>query len=352
MSASTAASESLSTMLGGSTSNVKISKFGLGLMLLTATPNPVPDEQAFAAIKAAIDLVPADQKLFINSSEFYGFPPNPTANLELLARFFTKYPELADRTFLSVKGARGTSGQTMLTFDASPENLQRSVDGINKALDGKKRLDLFECARVDPNIPIEQAMETLKDLVKEGKFDHIGVSEISAESLKKAAAVAPIAAVEIEVSPWSYEEETKKVIATCADLKIPIAAYSPLGRGFLTGQLKKADLPPAFIDLNRLRLHIQNVVHNQQIVDALAAIAEKKGLTTAQLSLAWVSSLGLHIVPIPGSSKVHRVQENFAGCNIKLSEEELESINAAVEDIGVKGGRYFDLSREQEHRWG
>ncbi|KAG8966416.1 hypothetical protein FRC05_002662 [Tulasnella sp. 425] len=340
MSASTAASESLSTMLGGSTSNVKISKFGLGLMLLTATPNPVPDEQAFAAIKAAIDLVPADQKLFINSSEFYGFPPNPTANLELLARFFTKYPELADRTFLSVKGARGTSGQTMLTFDASPENLQRSVDGINKALDGKKRLDLFECARVDPNIPIEQAMETLKDLVKEGKFDHIGVSEISAESLKKAAAVAPIAAVEIEVSPWSYEEETKKVIATCADLKIPIAAYSQTSH------------PVTFAFGTPAGKTRHNVVHNQQIVDALAAIAEKKGLTTAQLSLAWVSSLGLHIVPIPGSSKVHRVQENFAGCNIKLSEEELESINAAVEDIGVKGGRYFDLSREQEHRWG
>ncbi|KAG8947853.1 hypothetical protein FRC04_010211 [Tulasnella sp. 424] len=350
MSASTAASESLSTMLGGSASNVKISKFGLGLMFLTATPNPVPDEQAFAAIKAAIDLVPADQKLFINSSEFYGFPPNFTANLELLARFFTKYPELANRTFLSVKG--GTSGPTMLTFDASPENLRRSVDAINKALDGKKRLDLFECARVDRNIPIEQTMETLKGLVKEGKFDHIGVSEISAESLKKAAAVAPIAAVEIEVSPWSYEEETKKVIATCADLKIPIAAYSPLGGGFLTGQLKKEDLPSGDIRPLHARFQDEALAHNQQVVDALTAVADKKGLTTAQLSLAWVSSLGPHIVPIPGSSKVHRIQENFAGCNARLSDEDVESIQAAVEAIGVKGERYFDGSGGVEHRWG
>ncbi|KAG8939270.1 hypothetical protein FRC04_006734 [Tulasnella sp. 424] len=349
MSAPTTASESLSTTLGGSASNVRISKAGLGLMLLTWVPNPVPDEQAFAAIKAAIDLVPTDQKLFINSAEFYGHEPL-TANLDLLARFFTKYPELADRTFLSVKG--GTSGPALRTVDGSPENLRRSVDAINKALDGKKRLDLFECARVDPNIPIEQTMETLKGLVKEGKFDHIGVSEISAESLKKAASVAPIAAVEIEVSPWSYEEETKKVIATCAELKIPVAAYSPLGRGFLTGQLKKEDLPEGDIRLHFARFQDEALAHNQKIVDALAAIAEKKGLTNAQLCLAWVSNLGPQIVPIPGSSKVHRVQENFVGCNIKLSEEEVDSIKAAIEDIGVKGGRYLGLSKEQEYRWG
>ncbi|KIO25247.1 hypothetical protein M407DRAFT_244126 [Tulasnella calospora MUT 4182] len=350
MSASTAAGESLSTMLGGSASNIKIHKTGLGLMLLTWTPNPVPDEQSFPAIKAAIDLVPANERLLINSAEFYGGQEHFTANLELLARFFTKYPELADRTFLSVKG--GTSGTEIHVVDGSPENLRRSVDAINKALDGKKRLDLFECARVDPKIPIEQVMESLKGLIKEGKFDHIGVSEISAETLKKAAAVAPIASVEIEVSPWSYEEETKKVIATARDLKIPVVAYSPLGRGFLTGQLKKEDLPAGDMRLRFSRFQDEALAHNQKIVDALSAIAQKKGVTNAQLSLAWVSNLGPHMVPIPGSSKVNRVQENFAGGNIKLTEEEVESIKAAVEDVGVKGGRYFDMSKEQEHRWG
>ncbi|KAG9044570.1 hypothetical protein FS837_007916 [Tulasnella sp. UAMH 9824] len=350
MSTSTAAGESLSTMLGGSASDIRVHKTGLGLMLLTWVPNPVPDEQAFSAIKAAIDLVPTNEKLLINSAGFYGSDEHPTANLELLARFFTKYPELADRTVLSVKG--GDVGSIIRTIDCSPENLRRSVDSINKALDGKKRLDIFECARVDPKIPIEQVMESLNGLVKEGKFDHIGASEISAESLKKAAAVAPIAIVEIEVSPWSYEEETKKVIASCADLKVPIVAYSPLGRGFLTGQLKKEDLPVGDLRLRFARFQDEALAHNQKVVDALSAIAQKKGVTSAQLSLAWVSSLGPHIIPIPGSSKVHRVQENLAGGNIKLTEEEMENIKAAVEDVGVKGGRYFGMSKEQEYLWG
>ncbi|KAG8914822.1 hypothetical protein FRC00_010578, partial [Tulasnella sp. 408] len=293
MSASTATTESSSTVLGGSASNVKIHRPGLGLMMLTWTPNPVPDEQAFAAIKAAIDLVPADEKLLINSGEFYGGQEHFTANLELIARFFTKYPELADRTFLSVKG--GTTATAIHIVDGSPENLRRSVDAVNKALDGKKRLDLFECARVDPKIPIEQVMESLNGLVKEGKFDHIGVSEISAETLKKAAAVAPIAAVEIEVSPWSYEEETKKVIATAEDLKIPVIAYSPLGRGFLTGQLKKEDLPEGDMRLRFARFQDEAMAHNQKIVDALSAIAQKKGVSNAQLSLAWVTNLGPHV---------------------------------------------------------
>ncbi|KAG8988710.1 hypothetical protein FRB90_002595 [Tulasnella sp. 427] len=337
-------------MLGGSASNIKIHKTGLGLMMLTWTPTPTPDNQAFAAIKAAIDLVPADEKLLINSGEFYGGQEHFTANLELVARFFTKYPELADRTFLSVKG--GTSAEALHIVDGSPANLRRSVDAINAALGGKKKLDLFECARVDPKIPIEEVMGTLKELIKEGKFDHIGVSEIGAESLKKAAAVAPIAAVEIEVSPWSYEEETKNVIATAGELKIPVVAYSPLGRGFLTGQLKKEDLPEGDMRLRFSRFQDEALAHNQKIVDVLTAIAEKKGLTNAQLSLAWVSNLGPHMVPIPGSSKVHRVQENFKGGNIKLTQEEVESITNAVEGVGVKGGRYFDMSKEQEHRWG
>ncbi|KAG8939269.1 hypothetical protein FRC04_006733 [Tulasnella sp. 424] len=339
----------LSTTLVGPTSKVKLHRTGLGVMLLTWTPNPTPDEQAFAAIRAAIDLVPSDEKLLINSGEFYGGPGNFTTGLKLLARFFNKYPELADRTFLSVKG--GTS-PTELHIDCSPENLRRSVDAINEALAGTKRMDLFECARVDQKIPIEEVMETLKELVKEGKFDYIGVCEISAETLKRAAKVADIAAVEIEVSPWSYEEETKKVIATAAELHIAVVAYCPLGRGFLTGQLKKEDLPEGDMRIPYARFQDEAIAHNQKIVDALSSIAQKKGITTAQLSLAWVSALGPHIIPIPGSSKVHRVQENFAAGNVTLTEEEVESIKTAVEDVGVRGGRYFDLSKEQEHRWG
>ncbi|KAG8999879.1 hypothetical protein FRB90_011921, partial [Tulasnella sp. 427] len=290
--------------LGGTASSVMINKVALGLMMLTWTPTPVPDEQAFEAIKAGIEHVPKDRKLLINSGEFYGGQDHFTANLELIARFFTKYPELADRTFLSVKG--GTAPNAIHITDSSPENLRRSVDAVLKALDGKKRLDMFECARVDPKFPIEKIMENLKALQAEGKFDHIGISEVSAETLKKANAVVGIAAVEIEVSPWSYEQETRDVIETAADLKIPVIAYAPLGRGFLTGQLKKEDLPEGDMRRRFARFQDEAMAANQKIVDSLEAIAKKKGISNAELSIAFVSNLGPHMIPLPGSSKAHR----------------------------------------------
>ncbi|KAG8986289.1 hypothetical protein FRB90_004104 [Tulasnella sp. 427] len=350
MSALASSSNTSGVYLGGSASSIKVHKMGLGVMMLTWIKPQLTDEQAFASIKAAIDLVPKDEKLFLNSAEFYGGPSHFTANLELLARFFTKYPELTDRVFLSVKG--GTAADTIFVVDASPQNLRRSVDAINAALGGTKKVDLFECARVDPKIPVEEVMRSLKELIAEGKFDHIGVSEISAATLKKAAAVAEIAAIEIEVSPWSYEEETERVIATAAELKIPIIAYSPLGRGFLTGQISQKTLAQDDPRRRLARFKEDAMTHNQKIIDALTVIAQAKGVTVAQLSLAWVCNLGPHIVPIPGSSKVHRVQENFAAGEIKLTEEEVKSIKDAIAGIGVQGGRYGGLSREVEHLWG
>lgn len=336
--------------LGGTASGITVNKVALGLMLLTWTPTPVPDEQAFEAIKAAIDHVPKDRKLLINSGEFYGGPKHYTANLELLSRFFAKYPELADRTFLSVKG--GTSATEIHIVDSSPANLRRSVDAVLKALDGKKRLDMFECSRVDPKIPVETIMESLKALQAEGKFDHIGISEVSAETLKKANAVVGIAAVEIEVSPWSYEEETRKVIATAADLKIPVIAYAPLGRGFLTGQLTKESLPEG--DMRRMFARFQDeaMAANQKIVDALGAIAQKKGISNAELSIAFVSNLGAHVIPLPGSSKAHRVKQNLDAGNINLTEEDMKAIKDVLASVEVSGGRYFGKSKEQELLWG
>jgi len=339
--------EPQSTQLGGTASTVQIYKIGLGLMMMTWTPNPTPDEQAFETIKTAIDYVPAGQKLFINSGEFYGFKPR-TANLELLARFFAKYPELADRTFLSVKG--GVEADS-LEPNSSPENLRRSVDAVLAALDGKKRLDLFQCARVDKRVSIEDTINTLKVLQEEGKFDHIGISEVSAETVKRANAVQGIAAVEIEVSPWSYEEETKKVIAITQALDIPVIAYSPLGRGFLTGKLKRDDLPEGDFRRNLSKFQKEAEAHNQKIVDALEAIATKKHISTAQLSLAWVSSLGSNIVPLPGSSKASRVKENLDSAKVILTEEELKEINDALEKHTVMGDRYWGEASKKQ-LWG
>ena len=212
--------------------------------MMTWKPTPVPDEDAFAAIKAGIDALPPGAKMFLNSGqrtfipcrqslgnsrgalgEFYGQDLS-VVNLELVARFFEKYPEYAERTFLSVKG--GLRSQK-LEVDGSRENLRRSVDDILKALRGTKKLDLFEPARRDSNYEIEHYAEVLNEMVKEGKFDYIGLSEVAAETVRRAHKVRspflaqylwrvraycmnqvmPVAAVEIEVSLQSYEQQTK-----------------------------------------------------------------------------------------------------------------------------------------------
>ncbi|KAG9085992.1 hypothetical protein FRC07_013233 [Ceratobasidium sp. 392] len=215
--------------------------------------------------------------------------------------------------------------------------------------------------RVDPKVPIEETVATLNKHVESGKIGSIGLSECSAATLARAGKVAKIAAVEIEVSPWSYEEETRRVIATAAELGTIVAAYSPLGHGFLTGKIKsdqlqkgdlRANLPrfsdPEVVspDLKQMRRRAeaagitQAVQKNTNIVIALTEIATKKGITPAQLCLAWVSSLGPYVVPIPGSSRADRTLENMAAASIGLSDAELEEIKSALERNPVSGERY------------
>ncbi|KAH9961500.1 aldo/keto reductase [Russula dissimulans] len=332
--------------LGGAT----VAKVGHGLMMMTWKPTPIPDEEAFATIKAGIDALPPGTKMFLNSGEFYG-QGLTIANVELVARFFEKYPEYADRTFLSVKGGL-LPGQ--LAVDGSEKNLRRSVDDILKALRGTKKLDLFEPARRDRKYEIESTMKVLNDLVKEGKFDHIGLSEVGAETLRRAHKVAPIAAVEIEVSLQAYEQEQKDVIAACKELGIALVAYSPLGRGLLTGHIKSSqDFPEGDFRREYSRFQDDNIGHNLRLVDALSAIAKRKGVTVAQLSIAWVGAHGDFVIPLPGSSNVKRTLENQAAGDVELSVEDLTEIGQLLEEYPTKGGRYVDgLTDEQLHLWG
>ncbi|KAG1905976.1 NADP-dependent oxidoreductase domain-containing protein [Suillus fuscotomentosus] len=326
------------TSLGGTASNVTIGKVAHGLMMMTWTPEPVPDEQCFEAIKAGVDALPPGTKMFLNGGEFYGHNLS-TANLEMIARFFEKYPDYVDKTFLSIKGGIKPGGQALP--DGSPANLRRSVELVNEKLRGTKRLDLFQSARVDPNVSLEESIRTLVELKNEGKLDHIGMSECSADTLRRGNAVHPIAAVEIEVSPWEYGEEAKKVIATAEELGIAVIAYSPLGRGFLTGQIKRPeDIPEG--DFRRLlpRFQEDNFKHNFAIVDALTAIARSKNVTSAQLSIAWVASLAKHVIPLPGSSHAKRTRENCAAGDIELSTEDIAEINGVISAADVKGDRY------------
>jgi len=212
-------------------------------------------------------------------------------------------------------------------------------------------MDLFECARVDPNIPIEETIALLAQLIKEGKFDHIGLSECSAETLRRAHKVHPIAAVEIEVSLWSYEEETKKVIAAAEELGVAVIAYSPLGYGAITGKVNLESLDK---DDHRCRydwFQEENLRNNQKIVDALTTFAQRKGATVAQVAIAWVSSRGSHVIPLPGSSNIVRTKENLGAADIEFSTEELREIER-LGSTGVKGGRYGGNPKATTYLWG
>ncbi|KAG8749954.1 hypothetical protein FRC12_013138 [Ceratobasidium sp. 428] len=320
--------------------DVPILKIGHGLALMTWIPTPPPEAQCFEALKAGLEAAPPGAKVLLNSGEFYGFNP-PTANLELLNRFFTKYPEYAERTFLSVKGAI-TMGDRGSRLDASPAGLEQSINNVINKLGPNKKTDLFQCARVDPRVPIEETIATLNKYVESGKIGSIGLSECSAATLLRASKIGTIAAVEIEVSPWSFEDETRKVIATAAELGTIVAAYSPLGHGFLTGKTKPDQLQKGDVRAYLPRFSDPEAIEkNTNIVTALTEIATKKGVTPAQLCLAWVSSLGPHVVPIPGPSQADRTLENVAAASVSLGELELEEIRSALERNPVSGECFF-----------
>ncbi|CAE6460849.1 unnamed protein product [Rhizoctonia solani] len=316
---------------------VPIVKIGHGLMSMSWVPEPPSDEQCFESIIAGINAAPPGVKVFLNAGEFYGTWPNITANLELLNRFFTKYPEHAERTFLSVKGASVVS-ESGMSYDCSPAGLQRSINNSIEKLGPNKKIDLFEPARVDPNVPIEETMAELNKYVESGKIGAIGLSECSAATLERASKAS--IPVEIEVSFWSYEEETRKVIAKAAEIGTAIAAYSPLGKGALTGKLNPAELRKDDYRSHFPRFQEEAFKNNMKLVDALKVLADKKSITPAQLCLAWVSSLGPHVVPIPSSTRAARTLENVSSASIELSNQDLEEITHILGANPISGDRY------------
>lgn len=327
--------------------NKSIGAYGYGLMGFTWRAQPPPTEQAFDAMRTAL----AKGANFWNGGEFYG-PPERNS-LVLLNEYFTKYPEDADKVVLSIKGgaAPGT-----LEPDGSEANVRRSVEDSLKQLGGKKKIDIFECARVDPKVPVEDTLRSLQKLVDEGKIGGIAISEVGAKTIRRAAAVAKIAAVEVELSLWAVDILQNGVAAACAEHNIPIVAYSPLGRGALTGQpiRSNADIPDN--DFRKFLPKFQDDVLsvNNLITDECAKLAERKGVTLPQIALAWVRAysgrtiedptqggkkvkLG-EIIPIPGATTVDRVVENTRP-DITLSEEEMQEFDALIKKFPSQGGR-------------
>lgn len=230
--------------------------------------------------------------------------------------------------------------------DGSAEGIRKSVEGILSILDGKKSFDIFVYSRVDPTVPIEETIGALAKYAKAGKIGGIGLSEVSASSIRRAHAVHPIACVEVEFSLWSTEIITNGVAATCAELNIPIVGYSPLGRGFLTGQIRSYDdIPDGEFRKCLDRFQPGNFEKNLDLVDKIQEVAAKKGhgVTPAQLALAWVRHQSERngmpvIIPIPGATKDTRVAENMA--HIGITDEEVEEIDGILKSVEIVGGRY------------
>ncbi|EED22571.1 aldo/keto reductase, putative [Talaromyces stipitatus ATCC 10500] len=313
--------------------NKQVGQIGFGLMGLTWRPNPAPYEEAAKVMKHALE----KGANFWNGAQFYG-PPHANS-LQLLEYYFTQYPEDADKVVLSIKG-----GMTPQGPNGTREGIQASVDKCLEVLKGKVKISIFEPARVDPNVPIETTVEALAEYVKAGKIGAIGLSECSAATIERAHAVHPIATAEIELSLFSTDPLTNGIAETCGKLGIPLVAYSPLSRGFLTGQVRSpSDIPEGDLRAHYPRFQPDVFPLNLKLVEELEQIAKKKSVTLPQVAIAWVREQsrtpGMPVIlPIPGCTTVARVDENLT--SVPLDDDDLKQIGSILDQFPVHGARY------------
>ena len=296
----------------------------------------MPYDQAIEVMRAALE---AGANLW-NGADFYG-PPDANS-LHLLHAYFTKYPEDASRVVIVLKSLFTVSGP-----DCSAENVEKCVSNIVKVLDGKCIIDVIEPGRIDPNVSVEDTMRYLLPYVQSGNIGGIGLSEAKAETIRRAAAITKISSLEIELSLYSTDPLSNGQAVACAELDIPIVAYAPLSRGFLSGQLNSySDLAENDSRKRYPRYQPEVFDENLKLVHEVEKVAKKKGATTAQVALNWVAGLGNHkemptAIPIPSSTTVARVGENTQV--VKLNEQDLKEIDAALKSIEIKGDRYYAM---------
>ncbi|KAK9483983.1 NADP-dependent oxidoreductase domain-containing protein [Lipomyces starkeyi] len=308
----------------------EITALGYGAMGISAFYEPhLTDEQAFPLFDKLLEL----GCTFWDTARIYG------DNEEILGRYFAKTGNRS-KVFLCTKvGYKApVVGGGIPSPSGEPEFIRNSCEQSLKRL-GVETIDLYYQHRIDTTIPIEKTIAGFVELVKEGKIRYIGLSECSAETLRRAYKIHPITAVQIEYSPFSLDAETNGVIDACKELGVAVVAYSPLSRGFLTGAYTSPeDFEPNDVRRRLPRFQAENFPANLQLVNKLKAIADKKGVTTGQISLAWLMAQGS--IPIPGSTKMARIEENVASADVKLTEEELKTIREYVDAANIVGGRY------------
>jgi aryl-alcohol dehydrogenase-like predicted oxidoreductase len=309
-------------------SGPEVSALGLGCMGLTFGYGPATEKQdAIRLIRAAYD----KGITFFDTAEAYG----PFTNEELLGEALEPFrKEVVIATKFGFK-----EGKTALGTDSRPENIRSVAEAALKRL-RTDVIDLFYQHRVDPNVPIEEVAGTVKELIKEGKVKHFGLSEAGIQTIRRAHAVQPVTALQSEYSLW-WKEPEKEILPVLEELEIGFVPFSPLGKGFLTGKIDEntafdktdfRNIVPRFSDDNRKA--------NQVLVDLLGSIAKERAATPAQIALAWLLAQKPWIVPIPGTTKIHRLEENLGSVRIILTAHDLKEINHAVSQIEVQGARY------------
>ena len=270
---------------------------------------------------------------FFDTAEVYGPFENEEVVGEALRPFRDKVV-IATKFGFNIK----PDGQQLPGMNSRPEQIRQAVDGSLKRL-GVETIDLLYQHRVDPNVPIEDVAGTVRDLVGEGKVKHFGLSEPGVQTLRRAHAVQPVAAVQNEYSLWWRAVETNGILEACDELGIGFVPYSPLGKGFLTGAMSK-DVPAGDFRASIPRFQPEAMDKNQAFVDLLKRVAAEKGATPAQIALAWLLAQRPYIVPIPGTTKLHRVEENVAAASIELTAGDLADIEEGASHIRPEGDRY------------
>jgi aryl-alcohol dehydrogenase-like predicted oxidoreductase len=310
---------------------LEVSTIGFGCMGLTRTYGPPPsEEQAIRVLHRAVELG-VD---FFDTAEIYGRFENEKLVGKALKPFRDKVV-VATKFGFKIPSEPGPA----TGVDSRPEHIREVCDASLQRL-GVETIDLLYQHRVDPDVPIEDVAGTVGELVKAGKVRFFGLSEAGLETIRRAHAAFPVSALQNEYSLWSREHE-RGALQLCRELGIGFVAYSPLGRGFLAGAVKGADsLVEGDARRSHPRFQGEALKRNLSLVQTLERLAAAKGRTPAQLALAWVLSQGDDIVPIPGTSKVARLEENMAAADIRLSRAELDEISRAVPETAVQGDRY------------
>lgn len=320
-------------------SGLEVSALGLGCMGLSFGYGPATEKgDAIKLIRRAHELGVS----FFDTAEAYG----PFTNEELLGEALEPFRQ---EVVIATKFGFKLENGAMTGLESRPENIRAAAEAALKRL-RTDVIDLFYQHRVDPNVPIEEVAGAVKELIKEGKVKHFGLSEAGAQTIRRAHAVQPVTALQSEYSLW-WREPEQEILPTLEELGIGFVPFSPLGKGFLTG---KIDETTAFDETDFRntvpRFSEENRKANQALVDLLGRMAKDRGATAAQIALAWLLAQKPWIVPIPGTTKRHRLEENLGASEVELAANDLQEINEAVSNIGIQGHRYSEQAQKMIDR--